>query len=288
MSYWHIDYHSKYQALTFEVTESLESIQSPYQKIEVVETPAYGKVLLLDGDLMLTEKDEFAYHEMLVHPTMFTHDHPKKVLIIGGGDCGTLTRVLQHKSTEKVVMVELDELVTKVSKKYFPHLVSSTQDPRVSIIFTDGIKYVHNCTDKYDVILVDSTDPVGPAEGLFRLNFFKDCFKILDEDGILCLQSESPWITELAELISQVNQDLKSLFPIVKAYGAAIQTYQAGFWLFQIASKKYHPLSAEIERKIIEANLNTKYYNSKIHYAAFILPTFVNKLINETSKNNIE
>ena len=281
MSYWHIDYQSKYQALTFEVTEVLKSIQSPYQKIEVVETPAYGKVLLLDGDLMLTEKDEFAYHEMLVHPTMFTHSHPQKILIIGGGDCGTLTRVLQHKMVEKVVLVELDEMVTQVSQEYFPQLVSSAQDPRVELIFTDGIKYVHNCTDKYDVILVDSTDPVGPAEGLFRLSFFQDCHQILEEDGILCLQSESPWIPELAELISQVNLDLKSLFPLVKAYGAAIQTYQAGFWLFQLASKKYNPLSNDIESKIKEADLKTKYYNSKLHYGAFILPTFVNEILNE-------
>ncbi|HQH47648.1 MAG TPA: polyamine aminopropyltransferase [Candidatus Syntrophosphaera thermopropionivorans] len=283
MSYWHIDYHSKYQALTFEVTEVLKSIQSPYQKIEVVETPAYGKVLLLDDDLMLTEKDEFAYHEMLVHPTMFTHSYPQKILIIGGGDCGTLTRVLQHKTVEKVVIVELDEMVTQVSQEYFPQLVSSTQDPRVELIFTDGIKYVHNCTDKFDVILVDSTDPIGPAEGLFRLSFFQDCHKILEEDGILCLQSESPWIPELAELISYVNQDLKSLFPVVKAYGAAIQTYQAGFWIFQLASKKYNPLSKEIENKIKEADLKTKYYNPNIHYGAFKLPTFVNELLHEPS-----
>lgn len=275
MAFWHTDLHTPHLGLAFKVEEVLHSEQSPFQQIEVVQTPAFGKVLLLDGVLMITEEDEFAYHEMLAHPALFIHPEPASVLIIGGGDCGTLTRVLQHRSVQRVLMVELDERVTRVANEYFPRLAEAVSDPRAELIFTDGIKYVSETTEKFDVILIDSTDPVGPAEGLFRAPFFADCHRALNPHGILCLQSESPWIPELGKVIGEVHRDLCSLFPLVKAYSAAIQTYQAGFWLFQLASKLHDPLAPEIAARIASAGLDTRYYNKDLHYAAFTLPTFV-------------
>ncbi len=275
MSYWHTDYHTPHLGLSFEVAELLYSEESPYQKIEVVQTPAFGKVLLLDGVLMLTESDEFTYHEMLAHPALFTHPNPQSVLIIGGGDCGTLTRVLQHEAVKRVMMVELDERVTRVSNRYFPTLAKAASDPRAELVFADGIRYMQESSERFDLILIDSTDPVGPAEGLFRAPFFKDCHRALNPDGILCLQSESPWIQELGKIIGEVHHDLRGLFPIVKAYSAAIQTYQAGFWLFQLASKQHDPLDPTVGARIDKAGLKTRYYNKDLHFGAFRLPSFV-------------
>jgi spermidine synthase len=262
------------------VTELLHSEQSPYQKIEVVQTPAFGKVLLLDGVLMLTEADEFTYHEMLAYPALFTHPSPRRVLIIGGGDCGTLTRALRHPSVDNVLMVELDERVTRVSNEYFPDLAEATKDSRAKLVFADGIGYVRDTSDRFDVVLIDSTDPVGPAEGLFRAPFFLDCHRILNDGGILCLQSESPWIPELGKVIGEVHRDLRSIFPLVRAYGAAVQTYQAGFWLFQMATLGPDPLSGEAGDRIGKADIPTRYYNKDLHYGAFRLPTFVNRQLN--------
>lgn len=279
VSYWHTDYHSQHRGLSFEVIESLYKETSPYQTLEIVQTPEFGKVMLLDGVLMLTEKDEFVYHEMLCHPSLITHPHPEKVLIIGGGDCGTLTRVLQHPGVQKVVQVEIDEMVTRVAKEHFPALTEAINDPRSELLFEDGIAYLKGLENVFDVILVDSTDPVGPAEGLFRRSFLADCEKALKQDGILCLQSESPWIDSLQPVIKQVNDDLKSLFPIVAPYTAAIQTYQAGLWMFQMASKLHDPQKVDAADLIYNRHLQCSYYNAGIHQAAFCLPEFVLQML---------
>ena len=275
----HIDFHSPHRGLYFEIQEVLYTERSPYQEICIVQTPEFGKVMLLDGVLMLTESDEFVYHEMLCHPALISHPNPQKVLIIGGGDCGTLKRVLEHPSVTQAIQVEIDEMVTRVSKSYFPKLTSAIEDKRATLIFGDGITFLKQKGQDFDVILVDSTDPVGPAEGLFRHEFIADCYKSLSKDGILCLQSESPWITSLLPIISQVHQDLQALFPITKAYTATIQTYQAGLWMFQLAAKKYDPTTADAQQRLISRNLQCQYYNADVHQAAFMLPNFVKRLM---------
>jgi spermidine synthase len=279
MKNWHIDYHSPHRGLCFEVDEVLYTERSQYQEIKIVQTPEFGKVMLLDGVLMLTEADEFVYHEMLCHPAMISHPNPKKVLIIGGGDCGTLKRVLEHPSVEQVVQVEIDEMVTRVSKSYFSALTAAADDPRAELVFGDGIAYLKQGGHAFDVILIDSTDPVGPAEGLFRQEFLADCRSALGEDGILCLQCESPWIKSLQPVISQVQADLKALFPVVAAYTAAIQTYQAGLWMFQLASMQYDPISVDAFKQMASRKLQCKYYNAALHHAAFVLPNFVKELL---------
>lgn len=280
MSYWHTDFHSPHRGLTFEVTELLYTERSEFQEIKIVQTPEFGKLMLLDDVLMLTEKDEFVYHEMLCHPAMVTHPQPQQVLIIGGGDCGTLSRVLQHPSVSRVVQVEIDEMVTRVSRQYFPRLTEACNDPRTELVFGDGIKYLKEQESSFDIILIDSTDPVGPAEGLFRSEFLADCHKALKEDGILCMQCESPWISSLQPVIHNVYADLCNLFPIVMPYTAAIQTYQAGLWMFQLASKRHHPLEFDAGERFHTRNISAHYYNPTIHCAAFALPQFVHEILN--------
>ncbi|MDD4310568.1 MAG: polyamine aminopropyltransferase [Candidatus Cloacimonetes bacterium] len=279
MTNWHTDYHSPNRGLTFAISESLYTEKSRYQSIEIVETPEFGKVMLLDGVLMITEKDEFVYHEMLCHPSMISHPAPQNVLIIGGGDCGTITRVLEHPSVQKVVQVEIDEMVTRVAEQYFPQLTKARNDERVQLVFDDGIAYLKQLKGVFDVILVDSTDPVGPAQGLFRKAFLQDCYSALAEGGILCLQSESPWIDSLKPVIRKMNCDLRAIFPQVHVYSAAIQTYQAGLWLFQMASKLHNPLLVDAAERITKRGLSCQYYNAELHKAAFVLPEFVNQII---------
>lgn len=278
---WHTDFHSPTRGLGFEIKEKLHSESSKYQSIEIIESEDFGRVMLLDGVFMVGSKDEFVYHEMLSQPSLFTHPAPHKVLIIGGGDCGTLRRVLMHPNVKEVIQVEIDEMVTRVAKEYFPQLTACTNDPRAKLIFGDGIEYMRSNPGGFDLILVDSTDPVGPAAGLFRKEFFADCHKALKADGILCIQSESPWIEPLLDLIVEVNQDLKSLFPMVHPYTAAIQTYQAGLWLFQMASKVYDPTDPNVSLRIPDFENGFDYYNAEIHRAAFALPQFVKRRLKQ-------
>lgn len=277
MSYWFTERHTPTRGLTFQVDENIYQEKSPYQILDIVQTPDFGLMMLLDGVIMVTENDEFVYHEMLAHPALFTHPNPKKVLIIGGGDGGTLKQVLRHPTIEKVVLVEIDEMVINASKRFFPSLAVAFDHPKAEVLIEDGIAYTIRANNEFDVILIDSTDPVGPAEGLFQRDFYNDCFRALRPDGILAIQSESPWIPQLQKVIRHANQDLKSLFPIVMPYMAAIQTYQAGLWLFQMASKRYHPLQ-EINRDRL-VDFEFKYYNQELHRGCFALPQFIIDLI---------
>ncbi len=277
MSYWFTERHTPTRGLTFQVEKNIYQEKSQYQILDIVSTHDFGVVMLLDGIIMVTEKDEFVYHEMLTHPAMFTHPDPKRVLIIGGGDGGTLKQVLHHPGIEKAVLVEIDDMVVNASKQYFPALATAFAHPKAEIRIEDGIAFLKKCRNEFDVILIDSTDPVGPAEGLFHKEFYTDCYNALKEYGILTIQSESPWIPDLQPVITRANHDLKSLFPIVMPYTAAIQTYQAGLWLFQLASKRHHPLY-EIDRDRYE-DFDFRYYTKELHKGCFALPQFVRDIL---------
>ncbi|MBI3546822.1 MAG: polyamine aminopropyltransferase, partial [Gammaproteobacteria bacterium] len=248
--------------------------QSSYQKIEVYETETFGTLMTLDGLVMVTDRDNFVYHEMMTHPALFTHPAPKRVLIIGGGDCGTLREVLKHKSVELAEQVELDERVTRVSEKFFPELCESNHDPRARLHFTDGIKWVADAKpESYDVIIIDSTDPVGPAAGLFSESFYKNCFRALRAQGIVVGQSESPLFH--ADLIRSVQKSLKSAgFGEVATLFFPQCTYPSGWWSATMAAKKI-TLKDFRASDAAAKTFSTRYYNRDIHGAALVSPEFL-------------
>jgi spermidine synthase len=263
--------------------EILYKKQSPYQKVEVYNTIQYGNMLALDGMIMCTETDEHAYHEMIVHVPMLTHPDPRRVLIIGGGDGGAAREVLRHESVEDVVMVEIDQLVVEASRQHLPTISKALDDPKLTLKIEDGIKFVNNAPDdSYDLIIVDSTDPIGPAEGLFTAEFYQQCYRCLKDDGIMVTQSESPVAN--TKVFQEIYQCYDEIFGNgnVFCYLAFIPTYPSGMWSLSYSSKgDAHPLKGFDEEKsqaFAEAH-NLNYYSAPMHKAAFVLPTFVKRLL---------
>ncbi|WP_448589489.1 polyamine aminopropyltransferase [Thermodesulfobium sp.] len=261
--------HLPGSGIYFDVLDILFSAHSKYQKIEVLQTISYGKILLVDEKVMLTERDEFVYHEMLTHVPLSLSDKIKEILIIGGGDGGSARECLKHKNVRRVKQVEIDEMVVEVSKKFFPTLSSSFSDPRFELCICDGINFVRQTSEKFDLVIVDSTDPIGPAVGLFETDFFKDVKRILNSDGILVFQLESPWCH--LDFIKEISKKIKEIFPIFKNYLAFIPTYPSGMWSFGFASISIDPLMELSDKACIEG---LRYYTPEIHKASFALPKF--------------
>ena len=256
----------------YTVHKVLYHTKSPYQEILVFENPFFGKVLVLDGVVQLTEKDEFIYHEMLAHVPLMAHPNPKKVLIIGGGDGGTLREVLKHSSVEEAVLVDIDKEVIETSKRFFPNLSKAFDDPRAIVVNEDGFKYLQDYENEFDVIIVDSTDPVGYAYALTTEEFFKMVFRALKEDGIYVGQSES--IHYHLDIVRKFQNNLRAVFPIVDLYTAVIPTYAGYWWTFSIASKKYNVREPKREK-----NFETRYYSEGVHKSSFLSEELYKKLI---------
>lgn len=257
--------------------EKLHSEASPFQQIDFYKGEEFGTFFTLDGLMMVNEKDEFVYHDMITHPAFATNLNIKKVLIIGGGDGGTAREVLRYKSVEKVVMVEIDELVFRLSQKYLPITAAGVEeDSRMEMIFDDGLAYVQNAPDaSFDLILVDSTDPISVGEGLFTTAFYQECHRVLSAEGILINQHESPYFAEYAENMRKAHTKIKKIFDIAKVYQFHMPTYPSGHWLFGFASKKFDPIQDVQAEVWSNFGLHTKYYNTALHVGAFMLPTFV-------------
>ena len=273
-----------HSGLTFGVQRVLLDTQSDFQRVQVFETDHFGRLMLLDGLVMLTERDEFVYHEMLSHPALCLLPSPRRVLVIGGGDGGTVRELLRHPSLEKVELVEIDGAVVEASKQFFPRVASAFGDPRLDLRVEDGIAFVKNAADAtYDVVLVDSTDPVGFAEGLFGEAFYRDCVRILKPDGILASQSESPFDPAFQDAIRAAQSFLGSLFPHVATYLASIPTYPMGTWSFTMASKAYHPVrdfdAARARQRLAPFADRLRYYHADLHGAMFTLPAFVQRML---------
>lgn len=281
MELWFIEKHTSEVNFSIRVDKQLASIQSDYQRIDVFESKEFGRFLTLDGYMMLTEKDEFIYHEMIVHIPMAVHPAVKKVLVIGAGDGGVIRELTRYESIESIDMVEIDEKVVEVCKEYLPKTSCSLEDPRVNITYQDGLKYIRSCQDEYDLIIVDSTDPFGPGEGLFTKEFYGNCYKALKEDGIIVNQHESPFYEEDALAMQRAHKRISGSFNISKVYQAHIPTYPSGHWLFGFASKKYHPIKDLDSDKWNKLSLKTKYYNTKLHVGAFALPNYVEEMLRD-------
>jgi len=262
-------------AFSLKIRKKLHEEQSEYQFLEIYETEGFGNLMVIDGCTMLSTRDNFFYHEMMSHPVLYTHPDPKRVWIIGGGDCGTLKEVLKHQSVQQAVQIDIDERVTRLSEIYFPELCESNNDPRAELKFIDGIKWVKDAEpNSVDIIIVDSTDPVGPAEGLFSKAFYHDCFNCLSENGMVIQQSESALYH--MKLIGEMRGAMSS------AGFAHLQTlffpqclYPSGWWSATIASKA----SLAKFRELDSANktFDTTYYNVDIHKAALAQPEFFKK-----------
>ncbi|MBE3592575.1 MAG: polyamine aminopropyltransferase [Thermoanaerobacter sp.] len=276
MELWFTENQDENLRFSLKVKETLVVEKTPYQHLAILDTYQFGRVLTLDGILQTTEKDEFVYHEMIVHVPLFTHKNPKSVLIVGGGDGGSVREVLKHPSVERVVLAEIDEAVVRNSKKYLPTISQALDDLRVEIMIGDGIKYVTEHKNEFDIVIVDSTDPIGPAVGLFTSDFYKAVYECLKEDGIIVAQTESPFI--YGKLINKLSKMFKEIYPIAKAYIATIPTYPGTLWTFTMGSKKYDPEEVDINSI---PRIDTKYYTPEIHKAAFVLPKFVKDIFDE-------
>jgi spermidine synthase len=276
MDLWYTEKQTENMGLSLKVESLLHRETTPYQELAVLDTVQYGRMLVLDGMVQTTEKDEYVYHEMITHVALYTHPNPRRVAVVGGGDGGAVREILKHPSIEKVVLAEIDEAVIEAARRYLPSISSALDDPRVDIMVGDGIAHIKTRRDAYDIVFVDSTEPVGAAVGLFSRDFYQAIHEALTEDGILVAQTESPYVN--ASLIEKSFGHIRSIFPVSRLYLACVPTYPTGLWSFSLGSKKYDPLQVDFKAR---QAVPTVYYNPDVHRAAFALPNFVRDLIGE-------
>ena len=276
---WYSELHMGSSGLTVKVNRIIESLESKYQRIDILDTDDFGKVLVLYGSIMVAENDLNSYNEMLTHVPLFVHPKPNRVLIIGGGDGGALTNVVKHPEVKSVTMCEIDRMVVEVSKRHFPKLTAGFNDKRARVLFRDGKKFIENGKQKFDIILLDLSDPIGPAAELFQKKFHRKVFRRLNDDGIMVAQSESPYYN--AGTVKRMYKNLREIFPIVKMYSCHVPIYPSCYWTFAFCSKKYHPIvNFDIDR-YKKLKLKNTYYNLDVHIGSFALPEYVKKLIGD-------
>lgn len=261
------------------IKAKLHEEQSDFQKITIYDTETFGKLMTLDDLVMVTSRDNFLYHEMITHPALFSHQQPKRVIIIGGGDCGTLREVLKHDTVQSAQQIEIDERVTRVSEIYFPELCEKNHDPRAQLLFIDGVKWMQDAAkESEDVIIIDSTDPIGPAEGLFNLAFYRECYRVLGQEGIFVQQSESP-LLHMESVIRPMHEKLRQAgFIDTLTLHFPQPVYPSGWWSVTLASKDL-PLNTFREEAAEQKTFATQYYNAAIHRAAGAAPEFFFKAL---------
>jgi len=265
-------------AFSLRLRAKVHEEETPFQKIAIYATTDYGHLMVIDGCTMLSDRDNFIYHEMLAHPALFSHRAPRRVAIIGGGDCGTLREVLRHRSINEAVQVEIDERVTRLAEQYFPELTAANKDPRARLRFEDGIAWVRAAPpERLDLIIVDSTDPVGPAEGLFSAPFYADCLQALGPGGLLVQQTESPLYHR--ELLGATRRAMcEAGFAAVKTLLFPLPIYPSGWWSATVACKD-GPVDGFREGEVRERPFATRYYNAEVHRAAFAVPEFLRSVL---------
>lgn len=269
MELWYTDQHTQNVHLTMKVKNQIASLKSEFQRIDILDTIEFGKVLVLDGELFITEKDEFIYHEMITHVPMAVHPHVENVLVVGSGDGGTVRELTKYDTIKNIDMVDIDREVTNMCLEYFKETSCKLDDPRVHMYFEEGLRFVRMKKDEYDLIIVDSSDPYGPAEGLFTREFYGTCFKALHEDGILINQHESPYYSEHSRSVQKAHRNIHKVFPLSTVYQCHIPSYPSGHWLFGFASKKYDPIKDLRADDWNNLNLKTRYYNTDLHMGSF-------------------
>ena len=278
---WYSEYHTPDVRFSLKVSRQLHYEESKYQKISVFESLEFGRFLTLDGIMMLTERDEFIYHEIITHPAMAVNPEIKNVLVIGAGDGGVVRELGKYSGIERIDIVEIDERVVAVCKEFLPQTACGFGDERVHLHVQDGLKFVRHTDKKYDLIIVDSTDPFGPGEVLFTKEFYGNCCRALTEEGILINQHESPFYQEDAKAMKYAHRRISHSFPVSYVYQAHIPTYPSGHWLFGFASKGLHPLKDLKAEAWNALGIKTKYYNTELHQGAFGLPTYVKEMLKD-------
>jgi spermidine synthase len=280
MDLWFYEQSGPNLRVHYRVKELLEKKKTEYQELVVLDTERYGRTLVLDGAVQTTIRDEFIYHEMIVHVPLFTHPEPKKVLVIGGGDGGSVREILKHRTIEEVHLAEIDREVVAAAREYLPEISSGLSDERVQIHYTDGIKFVAEHSDAFDVIIVDSPDPVGQAVGLYKQDFYSSIYRALKADGIFVGQTESPWSNQ--DIVPGIFARIKAVFPITRMYLTCVPTYPGWMWSFTLGSKQHDPL--DIDPTSIP-ELGFRCYTPALHQAAFVLPRFVEELLSSAEPN---
>lgn len=288
MELWFTEKYSQNCGLTIKVKNEIYSERNKYQDIAFFDSYDFGRFFTLDGYMMVNEKDEFIYHEMITHVPLAVNPQIKKVLVIGGGDGGTIRELSRYEHIELIHHVEIDERVVELCKQYLPQTACKLDDERVEAFYTDGVEFVKGKENFYDLILVDSTDPIGPGEGLFTKEFYRNCYKALNENGILVNQHESPYFPNTAKEMKKAHAKLKGIFEICKVYQFHMPTYASGHWLFGFASKKLDPIEDHKKDEWEKFNIKTKYYNSLLHEGAFALPNYVIDLLEEASEEDMK
>ncbi len=276
---WVTEVHNDIVGLSFKIEKTLFSDKSKFQQVDVLKSHGHGVMLFLDGAVMLSELDEFVYHEMIAHVPLFVHPSPERVLVIGGGDGGTVREALKHRSIKRLVMVEIDEMVVQVCREYLPTVSCAMDDPRLEILFEDGVKFVSDNKERFDIVMVDSTDPVGPAAPLFDKAFYKNVADILEPDGIMITQAESPFYDHKIQQSMLMNQ--RPFFKRLHIYMYSNLTYPGGLWSFGFASKGLCPLIDFEPARVKKSGVSTRYYNAGLHFSSFTLPTFVSENLSD-------
>ena len=285
MELWYTENHTDNVKFSIRVDKHLKSAESEYQRIDIFESKEFGKILTLDGYLMVTEKDEYIYHEMITHIPMAVNPDIKNILVTGAGDGGTVRELTRYNHVENIDMVEIDEMVVEICREYLPQTASRLSDPRVHIFYQDGLRFVRSKENEYDLIIVDSTDPFGVGEGLFTKEFYGNCYKALKDDGILVNQHESTFYASYSNSMKRAHSRIKSTFPIALVYQAHIPTYPSGHWLFGFASKKYDPRSDLKSEWWNSLGIKTKYYNTILHTGCFAIPNNVRDQLRESGEH---
>ena len=279
MELWFSEQHTPNVRFSLKVDKQLFSETGEFQRVDIFDSAEFGRVLVLDGRIMITERDEFIYHEMITHVPLCVNPDIRKVLLVGGGDGGSARELLKYDTIEKIDLVEIDETVVSACKKFIPQTAACLDNPRVEIFFADGLRFIRRKNNEYDLIIIDYTDPFGVGEGLFTREFYGNCFNALNAGGIMINQHENPFYSQDAAAMQRAHKRIAASFPITRVYQIHIPTYPAGQWLFGFASKNFHPTNAVNFARWNSLNLQTNYYNTKIHVGAFALPTYVIKAL---------
>ena len=281
MEMWFSEMHTPNVKISIRIDRQLYSGQSDYQRIDVFDSPELGRFVTLDGSIVFSQADEFVYNEMVPHVPMSVHPKVKKVLIIGGGDGGVAREYCRYPEIETIDVVEQDDMFVDVCKQFFPETAKGFEDERVNIYYEDGLKFLRKKINEYDIIVNDSTDPFGHTEGLFTKEFYGNCYKALKDDGIMVYQHGSPFYDEDEIACRNMHRKAYRSFPVSRVYQAHIPTCPSGYWLFGFASKKYHPLSDFKPERFNDRKMHTDYYTTNLHMGAFMLPKYVEDLLEE-------